>query len=131
MELNNTQHGIFKSPCHRPFFIAVHVGVGQHSAQKEKAYKTGMILVHAVSGVFSHCALIISHRLIGAAVMRQACRMGAEELQAAGDPLQAVVAAVSSLEVGMINPESFKLYKLEACPAWSCKGHLPAHRMLR
>ncbi|KAK9918491.1 hypothetical protein WJX75_004444 [Coccomyxa subellipsoidea] len=71
MELNNTQHGIFKSPCHRPFFIAVHVGVGQHSAQKEKAYKT---------------------------VMRQACRMGAEELQAAGDPLQAVVAAVSSLE---------------------------------
>lgn len=111
MEHNNTQHGIFKSHGHRPFFIAVHVGVGQHSAQKEKAYKSGVILVHAVSEVSFHCALVLSHRLIGAAVMRQACRMGAEELQAAGDPLQAVVAAVSSLEVRLINSESFQLYK--------------------
>ncbi|EIE19581.1 N-terminal nucleophile aminohydrolase [Coccomyxa subellipsoidea C-169] len=73
MEGNGSQHVVDQTPSlgDRPFFIAVHVGVGHHSAQREKAYKS---------------------------VMRQACRQAAQELHLSGDPLKAVVAAVSSLE---------------------------------
>ncbi len=44
MEGNGSQHVVDQTPSlgDRPFFIAVHVGVGHHSAQREKAYKSGV-----------------------------------------------------------------------------------------
>ncbi|BDA46619.1 Threonine aspartase 1 at N-terminal half [Coccomyxa sp. Obi] len=71
MSIPDVQHSPSDIHGSCPCFIAVHIGVGQHSSKREKAYKTAL---------------------------REACQMGAQALQSTGDALHAAVAAVSTLE---------------------------------